>query len=47
MYRMVRTALWVMFAFVAGIFYERAHQQSLCAASGGEWLRAGLCGAVQ
>ena len=29
--------------FVAGMLYERGHQQDLCDASGGQWMRAGFC----
>jgi len=46
MFRIIRTLVLVMIAFVAGIFFERNNQRELCEESGGTWLRAGFCGAV-
>ena len=43
-FRLFRLAILMMFAFVAGIFFERSHQIDLCKNSGGIWLRAGFCG---
>lgn len=43
MFRLLRTAILCVIAFVAGMFYERAQQRDLCAALGGEWIRAGIC----
>ena len=31
------------YAFVAGMLFERVHQQDLCEKSGGQWMRAGIC----
>jgi hypothetical protein len=45
MLRLVRLAVLLLVAFVTGVFYERGHQQELCANSGGEWMRAGFCAA--
>lgn len=42
--RLIRLSVMLAAAFVAGMFFERAHQQDLCRKSGGEWLRAGICG---
>ena len=43
LFRPIRLAVLCLVAFVAGIFFERAHQQDLCEASGGTWARAGVC----
>lgn len=43
-FRLFRLAILLMFAFVAGVFFERSHQIDLCETSGGTWLRAGFCG---
>ena len=43
-FRLFRLAILMMFAFVAGILFERSHQIDLCKNSGGIWLRAGFCG---
>ncbi len=45
MFRLIRTAILLLITFVAGMLFERNHQQELCALSGGEWMRAGLCAA--
>ncbi|MFI0395545.1 hypothetical protein [Paracoccus jiaweipingae] len=41
--RLVRKAIFLLLAFLAGMLAERAHQMDLCKASGGQWLRAGFC----
>ena len=42
MFRPIRTILLLMFAFVAGVFYERSAYKENCAARGGA-LSEGLC----
>lgn len=42
--RLIRLTFMLIAAFIAGMLVERAHQQDLCRASGGQWLRAGICG---
>ncbi len=43
-FRLIRLAILMMFAFAAGIFVERGNQMDLCVKSGGRWLPAGICG---
>lgn len=43
MFRLFRLLILLPIAFVAGIFFERAHQKDLCAEVGGQWMRAGFC----
>lgn len=40
---MIRLIILCLIAFVAGVFFERAHQTGLCEKSGGQWMRAGFC----
>jgi len=42
MFKPIRTLLLVLFAFVAGIFFERAGQRETCIAVGGLYDQ-GLC----
>lgn len=42
-FRPIRTAILCLMVFVAGIYFERAHQQQLCEESGGNWARVGIC----
>ncbi|MCT4554842.1 MAG: hypothetical protein N4A53_09170 [Pelagimonas sp.] len=42
MFRLIRVVFLLMFAFVAGIFFERSNQAELCAQSNGQ-MTAGLC----
>ena len=42
MFRLLRTALLVMFAFVAGLLFERSQTAEACVAAGGT-MSAGLC----
>jgi hypothetical protein len=42
MFRPVRTLLLVLFAFAAGVFFERNAQREACAALGGAYA-GGLC----
>lgn len=42
MFRPVRTLLLLLFAFVAGVFFEKAQQNETCTARGGE-ISEGLC----
>ncbi len=42
--RLIRLSFMLAAAFVAGMFVERGQQQDLCEKSGGQWLRAGICG---
>jgi hypothetical protein len=44
MMRLIRLSFLLVAAFVAGMLVERAHQRDLCEKSGGQWLRAGICG---
>ncbi|WP_175479968.1 hypothetical protein [Paracoccus homiensis] len=44
MLRLVRFCVLMSAAFLAGMMSERAHQRELCEASGGQWMRAGICG---
>ena len=37
MFRLIRLAIFVLFAFVAGILFERDNQKTLCEQSGGQW----------
>ncbi len=41
----LRPAFWLLLgaAFLAGMFYERAYQQSSCDSVGGEWSRERGC----
>ncbi len=43
MMRLVRLAVLLAVAFVAGVFYERDARREECAALGGDWLASGLC----
>ena len=38
MFRLLRTIILVMFAFVAGMLYERQGSQEICESSGGMWI---------
>jgi hypothetical protein len=38
MFRLLRTLILVMIAFVAGVLYERNNARETCAAGGGLWL---------
>ncbi len=38
MFRLLRTLILVMFAFVAGMLYERQGRQETCEAGGGLWI---------
>lgn len=38
MFRLLRTLFLVMFAFVAGMLYERDGRGDRCAAAGGLWV---------
>ncbi|WP_299926526.1 hypothetical protein [uncultured Pelagimonas sp.] len=42
MFRLIRLVIFVMFAFLAGILFERDNQKNLCDQSGGTW-SSGLC----
>lgn len=42
MFRLIRLVIFVMFAFVAGVFYERAANSERCTANGGT-MEDGLC----
>ena len=42
-FRLIRLVALCLVAFVAGIFFERGHQQDLGEAAGGHWARAGVC----
>ncbi|WJY22007.1 MULTISPECIES: hypothetical protein [Rhodobacterales] len=43
MFRLIRLVVFMILAFVAGMIFERTHQQGLCDQSGGQWMRAGFC----
>lgn len=38
MFRLLRLIIFSLFAFVAGIFYERSHAGDRCTAGGGLWI---------
>jgi hypothetical protein len=38
MFRLLRTIILVMFAFVAGMLFERNNAQALCESSGSLWI---------
>lgn len=38
MFRLLRTLILVMFAFVAGMLFEREGKQGRCESSGGLWI---------
>jgi hypothetical protein len=38
MFRLIRTLILVIFAFVAGILYERQAQRAACVQGGGLWI---------
>ena len=42
---LIRPGFWLLLgaAFLAGMLFERMHQQDLCEESGGQWMRAGFC----
>lgn len=42
--RLFRLTIFVLIAFVAGLFVERSHQMSRYEATGGIWLPTGFCG---
>lgn len=42
MFGLIRLVILTMFAFVAGLLYERANAGERCGAAGGE-MQAGLC----
>ncbi len=46
MFRLIRLVIFVMFAFLAGILFERDNQKNLCDQSGGIWAD-GLCTIAQ
>jgi hypothetical protein len=39
MFRLLRTLILVMFAFVAGMLFERQSQRETCEITGGQWIR--------
>ncbi|MBO6604318.1 MULTISPECIES: hypothetical protein [Paracoccaceae] len=43
MFRLIRLVALLLLAFLAGVLFERSHQQGLCERSGGAWMRAGFC----
>ncbi|WP_416318781.1 hypothetical protein [Yoonia sp.] len=43
---MLRTFILVMFAFVAGMLYERSSQQEICENGGGLWI-SNICLAAE
>lgn len=38
MFRLLRTIILVMFAFVAGMLFERGKAEDICANGGGLWI---------
>jgi len=38
MFRLLRTLILVMFAFIAGMLYEREGRQATCEGGGGLWI---------
>lgn len=46
MFRLLRTFILVMFAFVAGLLYERSGQQEICENGGGLWI-SNICLAAE
>ncbi|MBO9464161.1 hypothetical protein TRP8649_00596 [Pelagimonas phthalicica] len=42
MFRLIRLVIFVLFAFLAGILFERDNQKTLCDQSGGSWAD-GMC----
>ncbi len=46
MFRLLRTFILVMVAFVAGMMYERQGQQDICENGGGLWV-ANICLAAE
>jgi len=43
MFRLIKTPLLLLIAFLAGLMFERSQQNELCIKSGGQWMRAGFC----
>ncbi|WP_342076545.1 hypothetical protein [Yoonia sp. SS1-5] len=38
MFRLLRLIMFTMFAFVAGVFYERSNARTACEGGGGLWI---------
>ncbi len=47
MFRLLRLIIFTMFAFVAGMLYERSNAQTACTSDGGEWRDAYCIGVDQ
>ena len=43
MFKLIRLVILCLFAFIAGVFFERNGQKEQCAEASGNWNRSGFC----